>query len=266
MMDLEPQTAKGTWGLKDEYIIWEYERGLLYREGRFEQILEPGRYIYWKPDNPPPFQREQVRITAVSVRQMSEVITSQAILTADKIEVRVSLIAQYQVADPVQAVNAVESYADQLYQDLQLTLRDLVSGYEIDDLLEARTELSEALLADVTPRAAAYGVELKRVGIRDFVLPGQVRNVFLKEVEADREGRAELVKARHEVAAARARANTARILSRNPNIARMQEMDTLLKLAGRNGSVVLLPNMSDLLVPRAMSDDNGTGDQEEAEE
>ncbi|MGF1505537.1 MAG: slipin family protein [Chloroflexi bacterium] len=245
-MELEPRVIR--FGLVDEYIIWEYERGLLFRNGQFERILEPGRYRFTKFPSP-----EQIRIVAVSLRQMSEVINSQAILTADKIEVRVSLIAQYAVVDPLLAISAVDSYSDRLYQDLQLTLRDLVSGYEIDALLEARAELSDTLLADVAPRAEGYGVELSRVGIRDIVLPGSVRSVFLREVEADREGRAELVKARHEVAAARARANTARILSRNPNIARMQELDTLVKLAGRNGSVVLLPNLSDLFVPRGVA-------------
>lgn len=248
-MILEPKRKR--LNVKNEFIVWEYERGLLYEDGKFTRLLEPGIYSFW------PW--EDVRITVVSTRQTSEVVNSQSILTKDKIEVRVSLIAQYQVVDAVAAVNTVESYTDQLYQDLQLTLRDLVSGYEIDDLLEARTEISEQLFADVAPRAAQYGIEISRVGVRDVVLPGSVSRVFLREVEADREGRAELVKARHEVAAARARANTGRIMSENPSVARMQELDTLVKLAGRNGSVVLLPNMSELLVPRGINGENGNG-------
>ncbi len=83
------------------------------------------------------------------------------------------------------------------------------------------------------------------------MLPGVVRNVFLKEVEADRTGRADLIRARHEVAAARARSNTARILAENPNVARMQEIDALVNLAGKAGNVVLLPSLADLLVPRS---------------
>jgi regulator of protease activity HflC (stomatin/prohibitin superfamily) len=109
------------------------------------------------------------------------------------------------------------------------------------------------LLERVAPSALNYGVTLKRVGIRDIVLPGVVRTVFLKEVEADRTGRADLIRARHEVAAARARANTARILAENPNVARMQELDALVNLAGKQGNVVLLPGLADLLVPRSAS-------------
>lgn len=252
-----PDTLTSTWifNLKKEVTIYEYERGLLYKEGRYERLLEPGRYVFWR--------WERVDVTPVSTRQMSEVVSGQAILTSDRIEVRVSLVAQYRIADPVLAVNSVASYSDQLYQDLQLVLRDLVAARELDQLLEARNEIAEELLAGVAEGALEYGIELKRVGVRDIVLPGVVRNVFLKEVEADREGRAELVKARHEVAAARARANTAKILSENPNIQRMQEIEALVKIAGRNGSMILLPAFADLLssMTRAAST-NGNGSKE----
>jgi regulator of protease activity HflC (stomatin/prohibitin superfamily) len=225
--------------LKKAITVYEYERGLLYREGKFERLLDPGRYVWWR--------WERVDVAPVSTRQMSEVVSGQAILTADRIEVRVSLVAQYAITDPVLAVNAVASYSDQLYQDLQLVLRDLVAGRDLESLLDDRSEIASALLGGVKAQALTYGVELRRVGIRDIVLPGSVRSVFMKEVEADREGRAELVRARHEVAAARARANTARIMAENPNIQRMQELEALVKIAGRNGSMVLLPAFADLL-------------------
>jgi regulator of protease activity HflC (stomatin/prohibitin superfamily) len=228
--------------LQQEIVVWEYERGLLYRDGQFVRVLNPGLYTFWR--------WERIRVTKVGMRQMSDVINGQEILTADKVEVRVSLIAQYAVADPVLAVNSVESYTEQLYQDVQLALREAVSSRTVDQLLEAREEVGTNLLAQIAPQALNYGIALRRVGIRDVVLPGVVRNVFLKEVEADRAGRADLIRARHEVAAARARANTARILAENPNVARMQEIDALVSLAGKQGNVVLLPNLADMLVPR----------------
>ncbi|HLY25240.1 MAG TPA: slipin family protein [Aggregatilineales bacterium] len=239
-------------GVKQEAIIWENERGLLYRNGRYERLLTPGRYEFWR--------WEKVRITRVSARQMSEVINGQEILTSDKIEVRISLVAQYIVTDPPLAINSVESFTELMYQELQLGLREAVASRTIDQLLEAREEIGVALLALVAPSALTYGVTLRRVGIRDIVLPGVVRTVFLKEVEADRTGRADLVRARHEIAAARTRANTARILSENPNVARMQEIDALVSLAGKPGNVVLLPNLADMLVPRAAeATTNGNG-------
>lgn len=229
----------GLFNLRKAITLYEYERGLLYEEGRYTRLLEAGRYVWWR--------WERVDVTAISLRQMSTIVDGQSMLTQDRIEVRVSLVAQYRIVDPVLAVNSVDSYSEQLYQDLQLSLRDLITARDLDTLLNDRNDISEALLNGVKDRARAYGVELLRVGVRDVVLPGVVRNVFLKEVEADREGRAELVKARHEVAAARARANTAKILAENPNIQRMQELEALVKIAGRNGSMVLLPAFGELL-------------------
>jgi regulator of protease activity HflC (stomatin/prohibitin superfamily) len=106
--------------------VWEYERGLLYREGRFERLLPPGRYLFW--------QWEKVRVVRVSGRQLSEVITGQEILSSDKIETRISMIAQYFVSDPVLAINSVTSVTDQLYQELQLSLREAVASRTVEQI------------------------------------------------------------------------------------------------------------------------------------
>jgi regulator of protease activity HflC (stomatin/prohibitin superfamily) len=227
---------------KKEITIFEYERGLLYREGKLEQVLEPGRYVF--------AASEPVEVAKVSLREMSHVVPGQAILTADRIEVRVTLIAQYRVTDPALALHAVENYVDQLHQELQLALRDVVASRTMDELLEGRGELGTDLLNKAVGSARRYGVELSRVGLRDVILPREVQRVMMQEVEADRAGRADLVKARHELAAARARANTARVLAETPEVARMREVDALLELAGKSGNVIVLPNLADLLMPK----------------
>jgi len=229
-------------GFCKEIIVFEYERGLLYREGKLERVLEPGRYRFWAS--------ERVEVAKVSLREMSHVVPSQGILTADRIEVRVTLVAQYRVTDPTRAVLAVENYTEQFHQDLQLSLREVVAARTLDQLLEGRAEIAAELLRLAIEPAQRYGVEVHRVGLRDVVLPREVQQVMMREVEADRAGRAELVKARHEVAAARARANTARILAETPEMARLQELDAILKLAGKSGNVILLPNLAELFVPR----------------
>ncbi|MFO0844324.1 MAG: slipin family protein [Gemmataceae bacterium] len=231
-----------TFWLRKEITVYEYERGLLYREGKVERVLEPGRYRFWS--------FEPADVVKVSLREMSHVVAGQGILTSDRIEVRISLVAQYRVVDPALALHAVENFNEQLHQELQLALRDAVSGRPLDQVLDARAEISAELLKSTAEPARRYGVEVHRVGIRDVILPGEVRQVMMREVEADRAGRADLVKARHEVAAARARANTAKILSESPDLARLQEMEALVALAGKHGNVVLLPNLADLFIPR----------------
>lgn len=231
-----------SFGFRKEVTVLQYERGLLYREGRLERVLEPGRYQF--------ASSEPVEVAKVSLREMSHIVAGQGLLTSDKIEVRVTLVAQYRVTDPTLAFQSVENYIEQLHQELQLSLRDVVAAKTMDQLLEGRGEIATELLRLSVEAAKRYGVELLRVGLRDVILPREVQRVLMLEVEADRTGRADLVKARHEVAAARARANTAKILSETPEVARMQEIDALLALAGKGGNVVVLPNLADLLAPR----------------
>ena len=225
--------------LRRTIIVREFERGLAYRHGQFVELLMPGRYRRWIWDD-----REVVR---VDVRKVSETVEAQEILTGDKIGVRVTLIAQYRVEDPVAARHRVGDYRSQLYQDLQLTLREAITGRTLEELLKERDALSRDLEASVAPRAKEYGVELSRVGVKDMVLPGTVRAVFLQEVEADLKGRAGLTAARHEVAAARARANTARLIQENPLLLRLQELETLAQLASKSGNVLIIPGLHSLL-------------------
>jgi regulator of protease activity HflC (stomatin/prohibitin superfamily) len=225
--------------LRHTVVIREYERGLLYHHGRFVELLPPGRYRYWTWDDR--------QIDRVDIREFSQTVEGQEILTGDKIGIRVTLIAQYRVADPIAARHAVGDYQSQLYQDLQLTLREAITGRTLEGLLKERDALSRELHASVAPRAKHYGVELTRVGVKDMVLPGTVRAVFLQEVEADLKGRAALAAARHEVAAARARSNTAKLIQENPQLLRLQELETLAQLASKSGNVLIIPGLHALL-------------------
>ncbi len=225
--------------LREVVVVREYERGLLYRDGKYVELLPPGRYVYW--------WWQHTRVEPIDLREVSQTVEGQEILTSDKIGVRVTLVAQYKVVDPVAARHTVGDYASQLYQDLQLTLREAITGRSLEDLLKEREALSGNVRAEVAPRAARYGVELSRVGVKDVILPGAVRTVFLQEVEADLKGRASLVAARHEVAAARARANTAKLLQENPQIFRLQELETLAQLASKAGNILILPGFHALL-------------------
>ncbi|MBN1877680.1 MAG: slipin family protein [Anaerolineae bacterium] len=225
--------------LTEVVVVWEYERGLLYEKGRFLKVLGPGRYRLW--------QWQHRVIHKVSLREVSQTISGQEVLTTDKVPVRVTLIAQYAVTDPALALHKVDSYVERLYQDLQLSLRETISTRSVDDLLADREALSTQLYEAVVEQAAGYGVAVHRVGVKDVILPGSVQRVFLQEIEADRSGKAALIAARHETAAARAKANTAKIIHESPAIMRLQELETLVKLASKEGNVLILPGLDHLL-------------------
>ncbi|MCP4540336.1 MAG: slipin family protein [Chloroflexi bacterium] len=219
--------------------VWEYERGLLYEKGRFAKLLDPGRYWLWA------WQYRDIH--KVNMRETSQTISGQEVITTDKVPVRVTLVAQYAVTDPLLAVHTVESYIDHLYQDLQLALREIISTRAVEELLSEREALSTRLHEEIATRAQKYGVTVHRVGVKDIILPGSVQRVFLKEVEADRAGRAALIAARHETAAARAKANTAKMMRDNPIIMQLQELEALVTLASKAGNLLIVPGLDNLL-------------------
>lgn len=225
--------------LREYLTIYEYEFGLLYKSGRYIGTLEPGHYRFWG--------WERASVTRISKRLQNIVVQGQEMLTADKVDIRVTLAAQYRVTDPEKAINDVEYFQSQLYQDLQLILREAVSAHELDTLLNERDRLSTDIQTQAVPLLAIYGIGLERVGVKDIILPGPLRTIMLQELMADREGRADLVRARHEVAAARARANVAKLLADNPQLARLQELEALGRVAHGSGNIVVLPNLSDLM-------------------
>ncbi len=222
-------------------IIPEGEAGLLYQNGRFLRVLAPGRYrtMSW------PWLREEIK--RVDTRRATLAITGQEMLTADGLSVRLNVAVDYRVADPALALHGSVSYVTTLYTALQLLLREEVQARTLEALLAERTALSVALRERGRAEAAALGLELMTVGVKDVILPGDVKRMLSREAEALRNGRAALVAAREEVAATRARANTAQLLAGNPVLLRLREIEALAEVAGGAGNTMVVAVPTDLM-------------------
>jgi regulator of protease activity HflC (stomatin/prohibitin superfamily) len=215
-------------------LIREAEVGLLYEDGRFARTLTPGRHrlMNW------PWRRREV--VRVDTRRTALAISGQEMLTADAISVRLNVMAEYRVVNAPVALHTVADYKAALYSALQIGLREEVQSRALDALLADRSALSGALLERGRPHATELGLELVTVGVKDVILPGEMKRMLSQEAEALRAGRAALVAAREETAAARAKANTARILQENPVLLRLREIETLAEVAGGAGNTVVL--------------------------
>jgi regulator of protease activity HflC (stomatin/prohibitin superfamily) len=189
--------------------IFEFQRGLLYKYGKFLRQLEPGKYTLWAPWN-------SVRV--VDTRLTFVTLTGQEVLSADNISLRLSLTASYKITDAYQAINHAASYTEALYLLLQLNLRDSIGAADIDTLLERRAEIGKQVLEATRPQAAELGLELQMVSIKDISFPGELRNTFAQVVNARKEGLAALERARGESAALRNLANAAHLLDEHPNL------------------------------------------------
>jgi regulator of protease activity HflC (stomatin/prohibitin superfamily) len=222
-------------------VIREAEVGLLYENGRFAQTLTPGRYrlANW------PWRRQEV--TRVDTRRTAFTLSGQEMLTADAISVRLNVAVEYRVVNAAVAVHTVADFKTALYTAIQILLREEVQTRTLDALLADRTALSGALLERGRAEAAALGLELVMAGVKDIILPGEIKRMLAQEVEAQRAGRAALVAAREEVAATRAKANTAQILQSNPVLLRLREIEALSQVAGGDGNTVVVALPSELM-------------------
>jgi regulator of protease activity HflC (stomatin/prohibitin superfamily) len=222
-------------------IIREAEVGLLYENGRYTRTLTPGRHRLstW------PSRRQDV--VRVDTRRTALALSGQEMLTSDAISVRLNVAAEYRVVNAAIAMHTVADYKVALYTALQILLREEVQSRSLDVLLADRSALSGALLERGRPEAAAVGLELVTSGVKDVILPGDVKRMLSQEVEAQRAGRAALVAAREETAATRAKANTAQILEGNPVLLRLREIETLAQVAGGAGNTVVVALPSEIM-------------------
>jgi regulator of protease activity HflC (stomatin/prohibitin superfamily) len=198
-----------------DVIIKSTHRGLRYEDGRLTGVLEAGRYeLPERRQGRLGGRRPVLEIVVIDVRERELTIKGQEILTADKVAIRVSILTQFQVVDPVAAVEKVVSYEDRLYSDVQLAARRALASMTLEQILTSRNQLSEDILSDVTDAAAGYGVKVLRADVKDLIFPGNLQEVMNRVLTAERLSQAQLVEARtkaeREAIEARSRAEVER--------------------------------------------------------
>lgn len=208
--------------------IFEHQRGIRYRLGRFTDVLLPGAYWYW-PRN--------TSIVPTDIRLRVVTVPGQEVLSSDGISVKVSLAAQFSIVDPARAINGVEDCLQALYVFAQLSLREVVGGIAAEQLLAQRETLGHRVLELCKPKAAALGLELHALGIKDLTFPGELKKIFAQVVKAQKEGLAALERARGETAALRNLANAAHLVEDNPALLQLR---MLQPLGDSSGNTVVL--------------------------
>ena len=217
-----------------EAQVRQFERGLKYVQGRFEGMLEPGRYVYWNH----PAARVAVQVLDTRVQQLK--IEGQELMTKDKVTLRLTLTAEYAPADAPTTVHAVADVKDALYLAVQLAAREFVAGVTLDELLEGRDALTRYLEAQVAPRAETFGVRVHRVGVKDVILPGEMKTLLNKVIEAEKAAAANVILRREDAAATRNMANTAKVIAENPVLMRLKELETMKEIAEKIDEIKLV--------------------------
>jgi regulator of protease activity HflC (stomatin/prohibitin superfamily) len=203
--------------------VYDYQRGLRYRMGRFSGLVDAGPRVSIRGFN---------EIRVIDGRPTSLVVPGQEILTADGVALKMSLTAHYVIADPVAAVTGDQDSVRALYVALQGGLRDVLAGRTADEILAARGEIGPAIGASIASALARIGVELLGVDVRDIMVPGELKRAFAGIVAARREGEAALERARGETAALRSLANAGRLVDDNPGLLQLRLLQQLETSSG----------------------------------
>ena len=204
-------------------VVEAHEAGLLFVDGKLMERLPAGRHAFWAVGR-------TVKIQKVDARPTPLEVTAQEILTKDRVGIRVTLTAFTRVVDPEKAALAAGDVSNTLYRLVQFAIREAVATRTLDEILAARDTIDREVRAFVTERANNLGVEVGEIGVKDVILPGDIRDLLNKVVEAERTAKANLIRRQEETAATRSLLNTARLMEDNPLLLRLKELEALEKL------------------------------------
>ncbi|TMH06942.1 MAG: slipin family protein [Betaproteobacteria bacterium] len=220
--------------------VSEHGAGILWIDGKVERLLAAGSYAFWK------FNRN-VAVEAVDLRLQALEVTGQEILTRDKVALRLNLSATWRFTDVLAAYTQLQKPADHLYRELQFGLRAAVGTRSLDELLENKTVIDEVVTAQVRAKLSDYGLALDGVGVKDIVLPGEMKTILAQVVEAGKSAEANVIRRREETAATRSLLNTAKVMEDNPVALRLKELETLERVAERIDKISVFGGLDQVL-------------------
>jgi len=221
-------------------VVPERHLGLLLVNGVLTETLGPGLHAFWS-------YNRSLKVEQVDTRVQAMEVQGQEILTKDKVSLRVNLSANYRVTDPVVARNGLGNFVEHLYRVLQFGLRQAVGARTLDTLLGNKGELDTEMQRYAAAQVEGYGLEVQGVGVRDLILPGDMKEILNQVVEAEKVAQANVIRRREETAATRSLLNTARLMDENPTLLRLKELETLEKLTDKVGNLTVFGGLDGML-------------------
>ncbi|HYE56034.1 MAG TPA: slipin family protein [Chitinophagaceae bacterium] len=217
------------------FTVEAYEKAVMFVDGKYVGTLESGVYCFWR-------NSIAISIGRVDTRQLQLEINGQEILTKDKAALRLNAYAQYRVTDIDKALLQNKEYERQLYVQFQLALREYVGTLPLDEVLEKKETLAPFILQSVSSSAASLGVEVSGFGIRDIILPGDVKEIMNQVLVAEKKAQANIIMRREETASTRSLLNTAKLMEDNQMLFKLKEMEYVEKIADKINSISLSGN------------------------
>jgi len=231
-------------------IVNEYERGVVFRLGRYVGVRGPGLILLI------PFIERMVK---VELRVVTMDVPQQECITMDTVTVKVDAVVYFRVMKPESAVLNVEQYIRATSLLCQTTLRNVVGQSDLEELLGHRDKVNAKLQSMIDEGTEPWGIKVSMVEVRDVVLPDNMQKIMAAQAEAERGRRAKIIAAEGEAQAAEKLAEAARIISREPMALQLRYLQTLVAISSDRTNTVVFPLPIDLIQPLFMQ--NRDGDQ-----
>lgn len=200
--------------------------GLLIVDGAIVAELQPGVHGYWA-------YGRKIEVKIIDLARQPLDVVGQEVLTKDRVTIRVNIVAEFRVVDPVKAVTEVKDFVDALYRALQYAFRTTIGTRTLDQILENKVTVDAEAAEKVRSDMAAIGVEVSDISLKDVILPGEMRDILNQVVSAQKEAEANVIRRREETNATRSLLNTAKVMADNPVMLRLKELEALETIASR---------------------------------
>ena len=213
-------------------VVREYERGVIFRLGRLVGAKGPGIFLII------PVIDKMVRI---SLRTITLDVPPQEVITKDNVSTQVNAVLFFRVVDPNAAVVEVQNYIEATRQIAMTTLRSVLGGFELDQVLGERDKINMQLQQIVDEQTDPWGIKVKNMEIKDVKLPSDMQRAIARQAEAERDRRAKVINAEGEQQAATKLGEAAAIIERNPAALQLRYLQTLNDISAENASTIVFP-------------------------
>ncbi|MFD2285650.1 slipin family protein [Pedobacter petrophilus] len=212
--------------------VESYEKALLFIDGKFEKVLNAGNYLYWK-------NATTISVLKTDMRQLNMEVTGQEILTKDKAQLRINFSIQYKVVDIIKSLLENKEFEKQLYVTMQLALRASIGLMTFDELMESKEKIAAQVMDLTIAKAENLGVKLINCGVKDIILPGDVKEIMNQVLIAEKRAQANIITRREETASTRSLLNTAKLMEDNAMLYKLKEMEYVEKIAEKINTISL---------------------------
>lgn len=231
------------------FNVEPHEKGLLFIDKKYVRELQSGAHIFWKGTKP-------LAVLKADMRQQQLDVSGQEIMTKDKVSLRLNFVSYYKLTDAYKVLIEIKDYQQQLYVLVQLGLREYVGALTLDEILEKKEQIGAFVTDKMQAQANGLGLELLYSGVKDIILPGDVKEIINQVLIAEKKAQANVIMRREETASTRSLLNTAKLMEENELLFKLKELEYVERISEKvsqisinGGGSQFLEQLKQVLLP-----------------